>query len=190
MITFTITFHGPFHVSTGMSENGLDRTVDHTNLLPSSGLKGLMRAAASEELELVNELVDDIFGFGTRSNRRPDGVDSTSSPWWWSTPTFASPAVVSTATRIRVDETTGATDRGFLMIGEHVWADSATFTVEPRVRMERRALHELVLRAAARAVTSLGGQRRRGEGWVTIRDELDWSGADSRTLLSHIKGAA
>ena len=54
---------------------------------------------------------------------------------------------------------------------------------------ERVQRHELVLRAAARAVVSLGGERRRGAGWVSITDtdrtdeEISWTAGDTTALL-------
>ena len=45
MITFTVTIHGPFHISAGESGDGADNVVDRDNPLPASSLKGLMRAA-------------------------------------------------------------------------------------------------------------------------------------------------
>ena len=41
-----------------------------------------------------------------------------------------------------------------------------------------------MLRAAARDVVSIGLNRRRGFGWVTIFDAKPWTDDDSRTLLA------
>lgn len=172
MITFTITFHTPFHVSTGTSERGLDRLVDAENPLPASSLKGRMRAAARETLRLDPGLVAAVFGSA-----------SDPSPWWWSDAAFSDDPLIRNVARVKIDDASGTTERGFLMFGQHVWADTATFTVAPRVTIARHDEHELVLRASARAITSLGGQRRRGEGWVTVTGG-DWSPADTTRLIT------
>lgn len=169
---FTITFHTPFHVSTGTSEKGLDRLVDVDNPLPASSLKGRMRAAASEDLGLPSALVDDVFGHV-----------GAPSPWWWSDAEFDS-LTVRNITQIKVNDRSGTSERGFLMFGQHVWATTAVFDVVRRVvQADRFPDHELVLRASARAITSLGGQRRRGEGWVTI-SEGPWTSQDTRRLIA------
>lgn len=179
MITFAMTFHGPFHVATGSGEDGMDRLVNHENPLPASSLKGVMRAAATEELGIAPEIVNEVYGL------------KNASPWWWSPARFVGRPVIGTATRIRIDEATGTTKRGFIMFGEQVWADRAVFTVTAReIISGDQALHELVLRASARAVTSVGGQRRRGEGWVTVTDDQAWSADDTARLLRHAEGEA
>ncbi|WP_051209227.1 RAMP superfamily CRISPR-associated protein [Propionicicella superfundia] len=175
-LAFTIRFHGPFHVGTGRPEPGLDNAVDRDTPLPASSLKGLMRAAARESLGVRETLVDDVFG----KPRQP-------APWWWSDAQFAVPIAVTSTTRISVDDATGLAKRGFLMFGEHAWAEPATFCVEPRVRLsdEQYSVHSLVLRAAALAVLGLGGGRRRGEGWVSIEDDGEpWTDADSERLIA------
>lgn len=167
---FTITFHGPFHVATGTAEQGIDRTVDPDALLPASSLKGLMRAAAAEQLGVAPSVVDAVFGDDPTRRDRDRRRRLRPSPWWWSDAALVG-AEVANITQIRVDDETGTTDRGFLMFGQHVWAEAATFDVEQRDPVDDLALHTLVLNAAARAVVSLGGQRRRGEGWVTVTGE-------------------
>lgn len=177
MITFTITFHTPFHVATGTASEGLARLVDSENPLPASTLKGRMRAAAATTLGLPPTVVAEVFG----SVGDP-------SPWWWSDAHFGSFKIGNT-TRIRVDDATGTTARGFLMMGQHVWADTATFTVAQRVIVDRDiSRHAVVLRASARAITTIGGQRRRGEGWVTITDGA-WTSADTDEL-AHLRSLA
>ena len=51
MITFTLAMHGPFHVSTGTPDEGMDSPIDLACPLPSTSLKGLLRAEATERLE-------------------------------------------------------------------------------------------------------------------------------------------
>ena len=90
----------------------------------------------------------------------------------------------------RIDDA-GRTVPGFLGFGMHAWARGGTFTVEPRIRLKDtvRERHTLVLRAAARSVSSLGGDRRRGSGWVTMTDPLPWTAADTANLLA-LRGTA
>lgn len=176
-LTFSITFHSPFHVGSGVASRGLDRVIDRENPLPATSLKGVMRAAAAETLCLPSQLVTEVFG----------GPGAGACPWWWSDARLMedTPSIDRLA-RIRVDEATGTVQRGFLMMGEVVWSSGAEFTVtlsEAR-NDETVARHELVLRAAARAVSGIGGARRRGEGWVTITDSRPWGNAESTALLT------
>lgn len=177
-LKFTITFHGPFHVG-GSPFEGLDRTLDRDVPLPSTSLKGLLRAEAVERLGIGPSLVGAVFG--SPAQKGDPGA------WWWSDAEFAAPPVFSRSARIKIDNSTGTTEEGFLMLGEDVWADSASFTVEP-LNLSAQQAHEIVLRAAARSVSSLGGDRRRGSGWVSIRDDLTWSEADTAKLLQ-MRGA-
>lgn len=182
MLTVIITFHGPFHVGTGTPAAGLDATVDHDALLPASSLKGVMRAAAQHDLKIPEALVAEVFGDppdNSGSRRHP-------SPWTWTDAVFTR-ADTTRSARIKLDER-GRTERGFLLFGEQVWADTAGFTIEPLERLEPPALaqHRLLLRAALRAVTSVGAGRHRGQGWTTLRDEDDWTDEDSVALSSLI----
>ena len=68
------------------------------------------------------------------------------------------------------------------MVGEEVWSRTATFTVEP-LSQQASSDHEVVIRAAARSVSSMGGDRRRGSGWVVIRDDEVWTDSDTKCLL-------
>lgn len=162
---FTITFHGPFHVGSGVASQGLDRVVDHVKPLPATSLKGVMRAAA-RDLGVRPQVVTEIFG----------GPGGAGSPWWWSDAEFdTSDMVFDRLARIRVDDESGLVKRGFLMMGEVVWAPRARFRVAPLVSLDPTDADRdrLVLRAAARAVVAVGGSRRRGEGWVTMTDAHD-----------------
>lgn len=175
MITFTVTFHGPFHVGTGSAEGGLDRPVDRSNLLPASSLKGLMRAEAAEVLGVRPDLVSAIFGREGRAGS-----------WWWGDARFPPNTVTfGQSARIRVDGD-GVVEAGFLALSEHTWVDRATFEVGPSRALSavETTRHTTVLRAAARSVTALGGGRRRGEGWVSIVDDQDpWTSFDTSLLL-------
>lgn len=173
-LDFEIEFHGPFHVGTGTSEGGTDRTVDRLVPLPASSLKGLMRAHVRHVLKVGGELVEQIFG----TPGRP-------SSWAWSDASFVA-ADTRRAARIQVSrDGSGSVDERFLMIGEHIWTTSATFTVGQLVPMaaEQVSTHLLVLRAGALSVTALGGGRRRGEGWVSISPAgSPWTAAESDQL--------
>lgn len=158
MIHLTITFHGPFQVSTGSAGPGRDTTVDRHNLLPSTSLKGLMRYAAKHVLTLPCAVVEEVFGSNT-----------TPSPWAWTDAQFARKPIVTPSARIKITGDRGRVEEGFLMLGEQVWAEKASFDVIPvDVPDDRLDQQRLVLEGSARAVTSLGSHRHRGSGWVSI----------------------
>ena len=157
---FQISFHGPFRVSTGAAELGVDDTVDPDDPLPGSSLKGVTRAAAVMLIGPDHRLVRDVFG----GNDVP-------SPWSWSAATIEGPTVRRRA-RVQIDHRTAtALEHGFT-IGEEVHAAVGNFTVDPLRRLAATAAtdHRLVLRCASAAVHSLGAGRRRGLGWVSITD--------------------
>lgn len=182
-LDFTIAFHGPFHVSTGGTALGLDRTVDRDRPLPSTSIKGLIRAEAKERLRMPDAFIAEIFG-------APGGIVSA---WWWSDAEVVMPAnAVMESARIRVDEASETAMDGSLMFGESIWATSARFRVGLRRPLSEEDLgrHSAVLRVAAASVTSLGGQRRRGEGWVTITPDQEVTRQDCLTLLRLRTGGA
>lgn len=190
-LDFQISFHGPFHVARGQAAAGSDRTVDGKQLLPASSLKGLLRAEAREQLQIKPAWVDEIFG-ATRTPATAEGEPSTSStanrpsPWVWSDADVIKPTVRRSA-RIRIgDADGGQAEDEFLMIGQHVWASSAAFSIEQwgEVSPDRLEQHTLVLTAAALSVTALGGARRRGEGWVSIRRAgFTWSSDHTEAVV-------
>lgn len=156
-IIFTITFHGPFRVGAGAAIDGFDAPIDRDDPLPASSLKGLMRAEACDRLGLPDTVVNEVFGWKGRE-----------SPWAWEDGVPADP-IITPMTKIKVGPR-GKVARGFVRFGEQMWANTATFVVEPRLSLdaERLARHRAVLVAAAHSVTSLGASRTRGEGWVSI----------------------
>ena len=168
---FEIIFHTPFRVASGHAGDGSDTTVDRGALLPASSLKGLMRSAARDLLKLPEPLVDQVFGTGWQP-----------SPWSWSDAAVtagrgAEPAIRPRA-RIRIDAESGTAASGALLIADEVLAARAEFTVDQAgwIAPADAPAHEAVLLASARAVTSAGGDRRRGLGWVTITPaEPPWS---------------
>ncbi|MFC7343248.1 RAMP superfamily CRISPR-associated protein [Saccharopolyspora griseoalba] len=159
-LEFSITFHSPFRVSTGHAAPGLDTGVDGANPLPASSLKGVMRATASQLLGEVR-LVDEVFGSPEQE-----------SPWLWrdAVGNWDQP---KPATRVSLDAETHAAAKDMLVVQEQIGTDSARFTITQRHRLDEQdfAKHRLVLAVAGQATRSLGGNRRRGLGWVTITSE-------------------
>lgn len=166
-LTFEITFHSPFRVSTGTARAGVDATADMTDPLPATSLKGLMRASAATLLGPNTALVNEIFGSPATpsrwrwSNARPD-------PGGWHP---AQPAA-----RVRIDPTTHTAAPGMLATTEQTGACHAEFTVSPARTITTGTLtadaverDRLVLAVAGQAIRSLGANRRRGLGWVTVR---------------------
>ena len=157
-LIFDITFNGPFRIGAGAPTNGYDAPVDRANPLPSTSLKGLMRAEAAERLKLPTELVAAVFG-----SKRHE------CPWVWSDATLVNPRF-GPSTKVRVDDD-GHAVRGFLRFGEQVWATTGSFTVEQRLHIPEEEVdtHKAVLFAAAASITALGESRLRGSGWVVVR---------------------
>lgn len=173
-LTFDIRFRGPFHVSTGGAAEGIDSVVDRKVPLPASSVKGAMRAEARGRLRLAPSIVEAVFG-----------SSQTASPWRWSDVKLG-PVHLTRRARIRVaDDDRGLVGRGFLMLGEQVWASTGEFTIEYAgvLEIEPRPEHILVLDASARSLTALGGSRRRGGGWVSVvPHERPWSVDRTRQL--------
>lgn len=154
---YHIEFHGPFRVATGLTRRGLDITVDEANPLPASSLKGLMRNTATQLLGPDHSLLAEVFG-----------QEGNGSPWSWSSAEFATDPVPSIRARVAIGEH-GTVEPEALLRGEHLWASTATFTVDLlHAGPANLADHQLVLNAAAASVGSLGSDRNRGFGWVTI----------------------
>lgn len=161
---FEITFHTPFRVASGHAGDGSDTTVDRGALLPASSLKGLMRSAARDLLGLQPRWVEPVFGTGWQP-----------SPWSWSDALVVTRAGgqrpdVRARARIRIDPATSTAAAGALLIADEVLAARAEFTVEQSGWIDPALVefHRVVLLAAGRAVTAVGGDRRRGLGWVSV----------------------
>lgn len=160
---FEIEFHTPFRVASGHAGDGSDTTVDRGVLLPASSLKGVMRSAARDLLRFPGTDVEAVFG----TERQP-------SPWSWSDAAVLGgdgndPAVRPRA-RIEIQAPTGTVEPGALAIADEVLAARGEFSIDRTgwITPDKADRHETVLLAAARAVTAVGGDRRRGLGWVTI----------------------
>lgn len=184
-LIFEINFHGPFRVATGRAGDGTDSVVDREMPLPASSIKGVMRSAARDLLHLPDSLVGAVYG----SAWQP-------SPWSWSDATLtraagggaagADPARVRARARIQIADDTHTVVDGALVIAEEVLADRATFTVRRNSAVPEDQLprHQAVLVASARAVTALGGDRRRGLGWVSVTPlRPAWTDATARDLV-------
>jgi len=155
-IELGITFHGPFRVATGWAGRGADSTVDLATPLRGSSLKGVMKASARLLLPDREDLVTRVFG----SPRQP-------SPWSWSSARVVDPKARKRA-RVAIDPDRHVAVEGGLFFSEEIWATRATFEITPLLGVADRRAQELVLMASAHGVHTLGGDRRRGLGWVTV----------------------
>lgn len=169
-----IVFHGPFRVASGSASDGLDATYRADNPLPASTLKGLMRAQAERTLALPEELVGEVFGHPQHA-----------SPWWWSDAELDEPREM-VRTQLRIDEQTATAFPGAVRTNGQLWPRGGRFTVAMRdaIPMPRVTVHRAVLEAAARAVTGLGSDRRRGLGWVSFQPDAPWDESRRQMLLS------
>ena len=176
---FEIEFHTPFRVASGRAGDGSDTTVDTVALLPASSLKGVMRSAARDLLKFPAPLVDAVFGTAWLP-----------SPWAWSDAHVLDAAGnvpdVRPRARIQIGAETGTVIQGALLIADEVLATRGEFSIGRAGWIESGDIsaHETVLLAAARAVTAVGGDRRRGLGWVTI------TAADPPWSQDHLRAAA
>lgn len=164
-LSMQIEFHGPFRVATGRAREGVGITVDRDDLVPAASLKGVMRASARRLLPGHQDLVNDIFG-------QPQGTGPRrGSPWHWGPVQFAGPPDIEPRARIAIDPETHTARPDFLVRGDEVWARTATFALRQHRQLAEatRDRHVTVLMAAAAGVHSLGADRRRGLGWVTLR---------------------
>lgn len=179
-LTFKITFHTPFMISTGLASDALDLVVDQENPFPGTALKGLLRAHARHWLKVGEPRIEQIFGSAglpspwifpdvevkrlALSGKLPKGVR----PTIWN--------------RVHVDPQGRAQERA-LVSGEQVWASTGKVRLTWTGQGEAPPAHVLVLRAAARDVVSIGMNRRRGFGWVSIHDDREWTLGNSKDLL-------
>jgi hypothetical protein len=152
---FTVTFHGPFRVGAAYARDGIDAALDHDDPLPADHLKGVMRDAAATLLGHRHPRLGEVFG----SPRAP-------SPWSWSSAT-ADDWNFGRNYRVEIDSDTHSAIKDHLVLGEHAWPATASFTVTKHGAGPEDA-HVLILRCAASAVHGLGAWRRRGLGWVGI----------------------
>ena len=185
-LVFSITFHGPFRVARGEASGGADLTVDRRTPLPASSVKGLMRAAAEHVLRIPKPWLVAVFGADTGGDEPGSVLGNVLHQWCWSDPEIGQGIrTIDRAARIRL-QPDGTVMDGHLLVGEQVWVNEPVpFTVSRLGPVDPADLdaHRLILRAAARSVLALGGQRRRGFGWVTIDDGQGWTDVESQALL-------
>jgi CRISPR/Cas system CSM-associated protein Csm3 (group 7 of RAMP superfamily) len=167
-VRFSVQFHQPFLVRSGMSGPGVDAIARVDTPLPASSLKGAMRAAA-QALNVDSRLAESVFGRATSTlgaSRR--------GAWAWTDAGPSSAFEVQLRARNRIDAASGVARAEALTVSEEYWQSgdsAASFAVEQICHVESDDLdrHMLVLHAAAHAVTALGSWRNRGMGTVTIR---------------------
>ena len=168
-IRFSVRFHQPFLVRSGLSGAGVDAVARIDTPLPASSLKGAMRVAAEEVLGVDAALAESVFGRET-----PASGDSGRGAWAWTDAGPRSVFEVQLRARNRIDAASGVALPEALTVSEEYWqsdTSAAAFTVEQvrHLRPEDLTRHTVVLHAAAHAVTALGSWRNRGMGTVTIR---------------------
>lgn len=166
-LTCEVTFHGPVRVGSGRAGRGLDDTVDPGVVVPGSSLKGLMRAEATMLFPHQEDLIKAVFG-------TPRGP----SPWHWGDIRAAADDPLHTGARIRVDSDAATTVDSGLFLADYHWPTTASFHITQFVAVDPAHVprHRALLAAAAMSVTSIGGDRNRGFGWVDIRTDADLDG--------------
>lgn len=168
-ITFTVTFHQPFLVRSGLARGGVDSGARSDAPLPASSLKGAMRAAASQVLKVSDAMVNAVFG---KSDENAGA--SKQGAWAWTDAAPNDAFVRQVRVRNRVDPATGVALAEALTFSEEYWQrpeQPVTFSVEQLRPLDDSTLerHTLLLQATSYAVTALGSWRNRGMGTVTIR---------------------
>ncbi|MDR1428185.1 MAG: hypothetical protein LBJ08_10600 [Bifidobacteriaceae bacterium] len=158
--------------------------------IPGSALKGMMLDAARDlGPDTQWKLLRAVFGGHEHDIARAPANDyegdssitagpTLSSPWSWSDIVWpgAKTPVRERRSRIRIDETTGTALDGALVAVNEFTASKGTFTIEQigPIPGQFNPLglsledHVTVLEAAARTMTALGSDRRRGLGWVAV----------------------
>jgi hypothetical protein len=166
-LAFDVTFHQPFLVASGLSADGKDAVAREDAPLPASSLKGAMRYAATQVLDVPAGLVAEVFGMeGRQGGRLGQGA------WAWGDAGPSTSLARQTRARNRVDPLTGAVQGEALVASEEWWQTGALGFEVDQLRWlpaDEFTSHHLVLAASAWAVTALGSWRNRGMGSVTIR---------------------
>jgi CRISPR/Cas system CSM-associated protein Csm3 (group 7 of RAMP superfamily) len=170
----TIRFHGPFRISTGAAAPGVDAAVDPDAFLPESSLKGVMRAAAVT-IGVRRELIDAVFG-----------TPKAASPWAWLPVRFDTSPVISRRARVPIDPATGIAVENGLLLAQEAWATSASFEIVNHAVLDAASMktHCDVLAVAARGVRSIGANRNRGLGWVTLTSDHEVKTDDAIATLT------
>lgn len=162
-LTLTIAFHGPFHVFTGSAGDAMDAVVDESNPVPPAEIKGLMRGSAVR-LGLPDGLIREVFG--GEANRR-----SADSPWGWRCGSLLDPHSEVRAS-VPIDPDSGTARSGAIRMAEELWASSLEVHIERLAWIDRSRVpdHHNLLLASALSITSLGHDRNRGFGWVSVAE--------------------
>lgn len=181
-LKFKIKFFGPFLVGGQSAGDGFDIRVDRTDAIPSTSIKGRLRAEASQILHVDEMLLNEIFG----SEAQP-------SSWWFSGVNFGdtSDLQFKAANRVAMDaeqSDAGIPDEGQLVFYEQCWAEEASFSIEQVADLhdEQIKKHQAVLLAAAGSVNNFGAMRRRGHGWIAISPEEPYLDIDD--VIQILKG--
>lgn len=168
-VKFKVETHAPFFVSSGVGAGTLDAIARENSPLPASSLKGVMRAAATQVLQVPSETVDEIFG-----------KEGAAGAWAWTDAGPPDTFKSGKRSRIRLSDA-GIAQRESLAATEVYWAKTGasrpSFFVEQTMPIEQGIDgHLAVLIASARAATAVGSWRNRGMGAVTLRCMGVWSG--------------
>lgn len=176
-LKFKVRFHGPFAVATGEARDGMDTTIDESNPLPSTAIKGLLKAQLRDVLAASPGQIATIFHSGDKIG------------WVFSDAKIDVKDKKGLWTRVQVDDEGRSSERQF-MVGEQAHPETGEFVVVWEGGGEAPVDQALALRAAARCLTSLGSHRRRGLGWVSITDEAEWTIDDTKNLRAWLNGQA
>lgn len=174
-IKFSITFLGPFAVSTGQAGRSADSMVDDERPLPETSMKGLMRASAVV-LQIPPQVIRRVFGSG-----------KTPTAWNWGPVEFAQQPARQLRGSTAIDSHTNVARNHALLFEEQHWSTTATFDIQQVLFLDPADvdLQRTILAVAASGVQSIGKSRRRGNGWVSIIPVVPLTPAD-RTVFDGI----
>jgi CRISPR/Cas system CSM-associated protein Csm3 (group 7 of RAMP superfamily) len=197
VLAFEVTFVTPYAVGQEVK-------------IPGSTIKGLMLDTA-RDLSIPWALIREVFG-GHRIDIAE--IDSTEedpasqksgptlpSPWAWSDMEFPDGEPNETSrSRIRINKVTGVVTDGALVLSKeyHIQGiHKGSFSIERVGPVPRlcppvsicEEKHLAILEATARAMTSLGGDRRRGLGWITVsRKDKQTTAAELAEAIEALRG--
>ena len=161
-LEFTMHFHAPVLRATGFAAEGYDASVDPSRPLAGEALKGLMRAAATHVLELPPSRVATAFE-----------PQESGARWRWVVREhlFVDPgSQTGTLHRVKIDPETHTAIPDHLLRARTARVKECRFAVNWLGKADAAGVEDsaLLLKASAGAVHSVGGQRRRGLGWVGV----------------------
>ncbi len=125
-LEFAIRFHTPFRISTGYARPGFDAGVDAHRPLPSSSLKGAMRATALRLLQPRSDVVDAVFG-----------STAAECPWLWhdAVPDGRWHETLPAA-RVSDRPAHPLRENHMFAVAEQIGADTARFTITQRLPLD------------------------------------------------------